>query len=56
MPSRLRRLDFLGVQREPSEFGGCVVWNARTAEFNADTSGVGCNVGGKGGECLCTRA
>ena len=52
--ARSRRLEFLGVQREPSEFAGCVAWNGRTVEFNADKKGSGCNVAGKGGECLCT--
>ena len=53
--ARLQRLDFLGVQSERSEFGGCVVWNARTVEFN-DVSVEGCNVGKNSGECLCTPA
>ena len=52
--ARWRKLEFIGVQVERTEFGGCVVWNGRTVEFNADKSGVGCGLDGNGGACLCT--
>jgi hypothetical protein len=52
--ARRRGLEFIGVQSEASEFGGCVVWNGRSVEFNTAGLNVGCNVRSKGGECLCT--
>ena len=52
--ARWRKLEFIGVQVERTEFGGCVVWNGRTVEYNADKSGVGCGLDGNGGACLCT--
>ena len=53
--ARLHSLEYLGTQREPTEFGGCVVWQRRTVEFNEFVGGVGCNVRAKGGECICAR-
>ena len=56
--ARYRRLEFIGVGEERREFAGCVLWNGRTVEFNRprgfNGARAGCNVGAKGGECLCT--
>ena len=56
--ARVRRIPFLGVQSEQSEFGGCVVWEGRNVEFNAHKEAAlhGCNVGAGRGVCLCVRA
>ena len=50
------QMAYLGSQTESGEFGGCVVWERRSIEFNGFRGGVGCNVGAKGGVCLCTPA
>ena len=54
--ARKRLLSFIGIQREPNEFAGCVVWNERTVEYNEHPKGKGCMVKRNGGACLCTPA
>ena len=48
---------FIGSQVERSESPGCILWNQKFVEFNDHRlQRRGCNVGRKGGECLCTSA
>ena len=52
------RLGFIGVQREPSEFPGCVRWRRADVEFNDVPTRDGratCALGKQRGECLCTE-
>ena len=52
------RLGFIGVQREPSEFPGCVRWRRADVEFNDVPTRDGratYALGKQRGECLCTE-
>ena len=56
--ARLHGRSFLGVQREPSEFPGCVRWRRADVEFNDVPTRDGratCALGKQRGECLCTE-
>ena len=56
-PPAPHKYKFIGSQVERSESPGCILWNQKFVEFNDHRlQRRGCNVGRKGGECLCTSA